>query len=203
MRTIGLLGGMSWESTAVYYRRLNENVRDRLGGLRSAKVIMHSVDFESIVELQKADAWDQAGAELATLALFVFSCVVFAAGVVVAQLLISKDPRVTTEEVDGVKEKHITLTHSNAKKDEVERLLKWNPDVVVLQMNDGFAMGRNGLAQSGRQGIDRAALDAGSRQHHIAAGAPAAERKRDVLQRLAFEAITEHVGPTDRKAAIG
>ena len=68
MRTIGLLGGMSWESTAVYYRRINENVRDRLGGLRSAKVIMHSVDFESIVELQKADAWDQAGAVLATLA---------------------------------------------------------------------------------------------------------------------------------------
>ena len=46
MRTIGLLGGMSWESTAVYYRRLNESVRDRLGGLHSAKVIMHSVDFE-------------------------------------------------------------------------------------------------------------------------------------------------------------
>jgi aspartate racemase len=68
MRTIGLLGGMSWESTAVYYRRINENVRDRLGGLRSAKVIMHSVDFESIVELQKADAWDQAGTVLATLA---------------------------------------------------------------------------------------------------------------------------------------
>ena len=54
MRTIGLLGGMSWESTAVYYRRLNENVRDRLGGLRSAKVIMHSVDFESIVELAES-----------------------------------------------------------------------------------------------------------------------------------------------------
>ena len=68
MRTIGLLGGMSWESTAVYYRRINENVRDRLGGLHSAKVIMHSVDFESIVELQKADAWDQAGAVLARLA---------------------------------------------------------------------------------------------------------------------------------------
>jgi aspartate racemase len=68
MRTIGLLGGMSWESTAVYYRRINENVRDRLGGLHSAKVIMHSVDFESIVELQKADAWDQAGAVLAMLA---------------------------------------------------------------------------------------------------------------------------------------
>ncbi len=68
MRTIGLLGGMSWESTAVYYRLINESVRDRLGGLHSAKVIMHSVDFESIVELQKSDAWDRAGALLADLA---------------------------------------------------------------------------------------------------------------------------------------
>jgi aspartate racemase len=68
MRTIGLLGGMSWESTAVYYRRINESVRERLGGLHSAKVIMHSVDFESIVALQKSDAWDRAGALLADLA---------------------------------------------------------------------------------------------------------------------------------------
>lgn len=68
MRTIGLLGGMSWESTAVYYRLINESVRERLGGLHSAKVIMHSVDFESIVELQKSDAWEQAGAILASLA---------------------------------------------------------------------------------------------------------------------------------------
>jgi aspartate racemase len=68
MRTIGLLGGMSWESTAVYYRRINENVRDRLGGLHSAKVIMHSVDFDSIVELQKADRWDHAGTVLSGLA---------------------------------------------------------------------------------------------------------------------------------------
>jgi aspartate racemase len=68
MRTIGLLGGMSWESTAVYYRRINETVRDRLGGLHSAKVILHSVDFESIVALQKAGEWDKAGALLATIA---------------------------------------------------------------------------------------------------------------------------------------
>jgi aspartate racemase len=68
MRTIGLLGGMSWESTAIYYRRVNESVRERLGGLHSAKVIMHSVDFESIVALQKSDAWDSAGVMLANLA---------------------------------------------------------------------------------------------------------------------------------------
>lgn len=68
MRTIGLLGGMSWESTAVYYRRINEQVRDRLGGLHSAEVLMRSVDFEAIVALQKADAWDEAAAALVTLA---------------------------------------------------------------------------------------------------------------------------------------
>jgi aspartate racemase len=68
MRTIGLLGGMSWESTAVYYRRINERVRECLGGLHSAEVLMRSVDFDRIVALQKADAWDEAGAELAQLA---------------------------------------------------------------------------------------------------------------------------------------
>ena len=65
MRTIGLLGGMSWESTAVYYRRINEQIRDRLGGLHSAEVLMRSVDFDKIVALQQADAWDKAGAVLA------------------------------------------------------------------------------------------------------------------------------------------
>ncbi|MCF3936702.1 aspartate/glutamate racemase family protein [Acuticoccus sp. M5D2P5] len=65
MRCIGLLGGMSWESTAVYYRRLNEVVRDRFGGLHSAEILMRSVDFAEIVALQKAGAWDAAGRRLA------------------------------------------------------------------------------------------------------------------------------------------
>lgn len=68
MRTIGLLGGMSWESTAVYYRRINEQVRDRLGGLHSAEVLMRSVNFEAIVGMQKANEWDAAGATLSALA---------------------------------------------------------------------------------------------------------------------------------------
>jgi aspartate racemase len=54
---IGLIGGMSWESTAVYYRRINEQVRVRLGGLHSADVVMRSVDFAGIVGLQQTDAW--------------------------------------------------------------------------------------------------------------------------------------------------
>lgn len=65
MKTIGLLGGMSWESTASYYRLLNEGVRDALGGLRSARIAMFSVDFEEIERLQRAGDWDRAGGLLA------------------------------------------------------------------------------------------------------------------------------------------
>jgi len=65
MRTIGLLGGMSWESTALYYRRINEAVRDRLGGLHSARIAMISVDFAEIEAMQAAGAWDEAGEALA------------------------------------------------------------------------------------------------------------------------------------------
>jgi aspartate racemase len=66
MRTIGLLGGMSWESSALYYRLLNEAVRDRLGGLHSARCILLSVDFAEIERLQVAGKWAQAGALLAS-----------------------------------------------------------------------------------------------------------------------------------------
>ncbi len=65
MRTIGLLGGMSWESTALYYRRINEGVRERLGGLHSARIAMISVDFTEIEAMQAAGAWDAAGEALA------------------------------------------------------------------------------------------------------------------------------------------
>ncbi|WP_028669542.1 aspartate/glutamate racemase family protein [Saccharospirillum impatiens] len=59
MKTIGLLGGMSWESTQTYYRLLNENVRSALGGLHSAKVIVYSVDFAEIEALQHQGQWDE------------------------------------------------------------------------------------------------------------------------------------------------
>lgn len=64
MHTIGLIGGMSFESTAVYYKMINEAVRTRLGGLHSAELVMHSVDFQDIVDLQKAGRWDEAAARL-------------------------------------------------------------------------------------------------------------------------------------------
>lgn len=65
MKTIGLLGGMSWESTILYYQLLNEGVRERLGGLHSAKILMHSVDFAEIEQLQVNDQWQDAGNKLA------------------------------------------------------------------------------------------------------------------------------------------
>ena len=65
MKTLGLIGGMSAESTAVYYRALNGLVRARLGGLHSAKLILWSVDFAPIAEWQAADDWDATGRELA------------------------------------------------------------------------------------------------------------------------------------------
>ena len=68
MRTIGLIGGMSWESTAVYYRRLNEQVRERLGGLHSADILMRSVNFDAIVSLQKQGNWDEASRILVDIA---------------------------------------------------------------------------------------------------------------------------------------
>ncbi|MEO1203361.1 MAG: amino acid racemase, partial [Pseudomonadota bacterium] len=60
MKTIGLIGGMSWESSAVYYRRLNESVRDRLGGLHSASLILWSFDFAEIEAAQAAGDWGKA-----------------------------------------------------------------------------------------------------------------------------------------------
>ncbi|GEK73525.1 MULTISPECIES: aspartate/glutamate racemase family protein [Halomonas] len=65
MKTIGVLGGMSWESTQSYYRALNEGVKRELGGFHSATVALYSVDFAEIETLQQADRWDEAGERLA------------------------------------------------------------------------------------------------------------------------------------------
>lgn len=58
MKTIGLIGGMSWESTQTYYRLINQKVRDQLGGLHSARLVLHSVDFAEIETLQHRGDWD-------------------------------------------------------------------------------------------------------------------------------------------------
>ncbi|ARJ42742.1 aspartate/glutamate racemase [Pantoea alhagi] len=68
MKTIGLLGGMSWESTALYYKIINEGINAQLGGLHSARLVMYSVDFYEIEQLQAAGNWQEAGEKLAAAA---------------------------------------------------------------------------------------------------------------------------------------
>jgi aspartate racemase len=65
MKTIGLIGGMSWESTVPYYRLINEAMKERLGGLHSARIVLYSVDFHEIEQLQRSGDWATAGQALA------------------------------------------------------------------------------------------------------------------------------------------
>lgn len=65
MKTIGLIGGMSWESSLEYYRLINETVKQKLGGYHSAKIVMHSVDFAEVEELQHEGRWNEAGKMMA------------------------------------------------------------------------------------------------------------------------------------------
>ena len=65
MKIVGLIGGMSWESTVPYYRQINETVKERLGGLHSARIILYSLDFHEIERLQHAGDWQAAGTLLA------------------------------------------------------------------------------------------------------------------------------------------
>lgn len=69
LNLLGLIGGMSWESTHIYYRALNHEIRDRLGGLHSAPCLLHSVDFAPIAEMLTAGEWEKAGCLLAEIAM--------------------------------------------------------------------------------------------------------------------------------------
>ncbi|KFL35697.1 aspartate/glutamate racemase family protein [Arenimonas donghaensis] len=68
MKTIGLIGGMSWESTLAYYRQLNESVKQRLGGFHSARLVLYSVDFAQIEQMQREGRWEESGELLAAAA---------------------------------------------------------------------------------------------------------------------------------------
>jgi len=68
MKTIGLIGGMSWESTVTYYQSINETIRQQLGGLHSAKILLYSVDFHEIEALMSKNEWDKSAELLAAAA---------------------------------------------------------------------------------------------------------------------------------------
>ena len=61
MKTIGLIGGMSWESTIPYYRIINEEIKEKLGGLHSAKIVLYSVEFDEIEKCQSSGEWEKSG----------------------------------------------------------------------------------------------------------------------------------------------
>jgi aspartate racemase len=63
-KTIGIIGGTSWESTALYYKLINESIRDHLGNLNSAKIVLYSVNYEPIVKLEQEGAWEEIGRQL-------------------------------------------------------------------------------------------------------------------------------------------
>jgi amino-acid racemase len=68
MKTVGLIGGMSWESTALYYKLLNQTISKRCGALHSARILLHSVDFQEIEVMQRDNRWQEAGEQLAEIA---------------------------------------------------------------------------------------------------------------------------------------
>ena len=68
MKTIGLIGGMSWESTVSYYQLINETIKEKLGGLHSAKILLYSVDFAEIERYQASGDWDKSAEVLSQIA---------------------------------------------------------------------------------------------------------------------------------------
>jgi aspartate racemase len=105
MKTIGLIGGMSWESTAIYYRLINEQVKAKRGGLHSARLILYSVDFHEIERLQQAGDWDSAGDLLANA-----GCALEAAGATFLVLCTNTMHKVsaTIEEATTIPLLHVT-----------------------------------------------------------------------------------------------
>jgi aspartate racemase len=105
MKTLGLLGGMSWESTLVYYRLLNQGVAARLGGLHSAPLLLASVDFAGIAAQQRAGDWAGAGAALGALARSLHAA--GAEGLLIASNTMHKVAALVTEAAPGLPLLHI------------------------------------------------------------------------------------------------
>jgi aspartate racemase len=103
MKTIGLIGGMSWESTVPYYRQINEAIKAALGGLHSARIVLYSVDFHDVEQLQQAGDWEAAGKLMADAA-----CTLQAAGADFLVLCTNTMHKVVPAIEDAV---HIPLLH--------------------------------------------------------------------------------------------
>jgi aspartate racemase len=146
MRLLGVLGGMSWTSTETYYRLLNTGVADRCGGLHSARLVLHSVDFDEIAALQHADDWDAAAEILAAAA-----CGLAAAGAEALLLATNTMHKVAgaIEEASGLEVLHIADATAAAVR--VQGLTRVGLLATSFTMEDPFYVDR--LARHGIEAI--------------------------------------------------
>jgi aspartate racemase len=160
MRTIGMLGGMSWESTTSYYQLINREVQKRLGGVHSAKLLIHSCDFDELATLQKSGDWDAANAMVADAArklaaggadfLLIACNTMHTAAAQCAQatglpLLHIADPLGAAIRKDGVTRVGLLGSRFTMTRDDVLRGVLTNPygiDVIVPEGDDGVETDR-------------------------------------------------------------
>lgn len=162
MKTIGLLGGMSWESSTEYYRAINEEVKVRLGGFHSAKLLMNSVDFQDYRDFMKAGRWDRIGERLS-----VAACTLEAAGADLIVIGTNTMHKVAPAIEAAVSVPIIHIADATAEAAKEQGFVKVALLGTIFTMEDDFYTGR--LAEHGfevvvpdaedRQLVDRVIFD--------------------------------------------
>lgn len=181
MRVLGLLGGMSWESTLVYYRLLNQGVAARLGGLHSAPLLMASVDFAGIAAQQRAGDWAGAGAALGALAERLHAA--GAQGLLIASNTMHKVAGLVTEAAPGLPLLHIG--------DATGRALRAAGHTRVGLLGTRFTM------------EDRFLRDHLAQAHGIDTLVPEADGRDEVHRVIYDELCCGQVLPASRKRYLG
>ncbi|MBM9401239.1 aspartate/glutamate racemase family protein [Gluconacetobacter azotocaptans] len=155
MKTIGLIGGMSWESSAVYYRLINEGVRQRLGGLHSARCLMWSFDFAEIEALQRADRWDDTTALMIDAARRVER-----GGAAFVMICTNTMHRMADDVQDAIGVSLLHIADPTAERIRADGLHRVGLLGTAFTMEQDFYKGR----LAGRHGLDVLVPDAGDRQ---------------------------------------
>jgi aspartate racemase len=185
VKRIGLLGGMSWESSAQYYRLANEEIRMRCGGLHSADLLLRSVDFSDIEPLQRAGRWEEAGTRLAGEAR-----VLQDAGAELLVLCTNTMHKVADAITEAVEVPLVHIADATAEAVRAEQLTRVGLLATAYTMEQDFYVGR--LRQ--RHGLDVLVPDAEDRLavHEIIynelcvgiIGDGSRERYREIMRRL-------------------
>jgi amino-acid racemase len=152
VKRIGLLGGMSWESSSEYYRFVNEEARRRLGGLHSADCVLRSLDFAPIEELQRTGGWDEAGAILAAEAR-----ALVAAGAELIVLCTNTMHKLADRIVEAVEVPFVHIADTTAEAVLAAGMTTVGLLATAYTMEDGFYTGR--LAEHGLRALVPDAAD--------------------------------------------